>query len=116
MGRAPGVGGDDDDEVLTHYNEATDRSRRWYMQLRLAGFDSVQFVRHKESFSPEIKHEIMMLRWVRPSAHRLRCGRHPWQTPCTENHEAVRMSRKCASGQSTFLDQRVRAHAQLAAC
>jgi hypothetical protein len=120
----PGVAGDADEEdeegFQTHYNEATPRwkmpDKRWYIRLRLAGYDSVQFVRHKENFSPEIKHEILMLRWIRPALHRLRCGRHPWETPCTEDHAAVRMSRKCASGQSTFLDRRVREHAKLAAC
>lgn len=83
------------------------------------GYDSVQLADHREAYSSELKHEIVMLRWparVRPNetlTDAVRCGRHPFLVPCSPTHPAVRMHEVCSRG---FEDRRVHELADVGIC
>lgn len=84
-----------------------------------SGYDSVQFLNHKEGFSNEPKTEILMLRWpmrVRANttvADGVRCGRDPFLEPCSPSHAAVRLHAQCSRG---LLDERVRELVRVGVC
>lgn len=116
------TGGEEHHGQLTHYseNEVVHRGddQNWYENLRNQGYDSVQFVRHKEDNSPELLHEIVMLRWTDHLAGAepdIRCGRHPWLTRCHKEAIPIRMQEMCAFGQP-YVDPRVRDHVDLGTC
>lgn len=86
-------------------------------KLRDEGYDSVQFLRHTEAWSPEEKHELLMLRWpdhVNEHGMDVRCGRHPHLQPCTADHPAIQMQQQCTS--QGLQDARVKDHVRLGRC
>lgn len=117
-------GGDEYLGQKTHYNENQESENRgddqhWYQHLRDQGYDSIQYVHHKEDRSPEVLYELVMLRWPdhlpAGEAPAMRCGRHPWLYNCDESSIGIRMQQTCAYGQR-FVDERVRAHASVGVC
>ena len=71
--------------------------------------------RHTEPWSPEERHELLMLRWPdRVAAMDVRCGRFPHLQPCTAAHGGVAMQQQCSH--RVLADPRVRSHVRLGRC
>ena len=82
--------------------------------------DSIQITDHREYFSAEHRHEIVMLRWancleVRAWALRglVRCGRHPWLRTCgarAEDDNLLSHMESCTAGAVRSMSTRIKEH------
>ena len=91
-----------------------------YKGVNVSLLGSIQVVNHKEYFSQEPKHELIMLRLSECSkldAHTpgLECGRWPMLKPCSPDNEALQLVANCGDAPSRSRFAQLRAKAKLCA-
>ena len=92
--------------------------RTLHRGVNVSLLDSIQIVNHKEYFSQEPKHELVMLHLSECSILRahtpgLQCGRWPMLTPCSPDSEALRLVTDCGSVPRQSPAGQLRARAKL---